>query len=289
MGNLKRDIFVVTILSVASTLCFSHEGGTSEHHMEGKASRFLGSVELRPSLESGTGNMFGENTVEVGYQANEKFALGYQQEIHHNLVMKESNPEHEGLGLHMEEGFFNAHLHELWESSDEKASLSMEPRIHTPTSGEDREKGFVTAALSYVKFRRNLGKESSLSLMDAPVLYVYSVPGANIGDEFEANPIFQNRFRASMDFSFLERKFSVSVPLLFYLTRHREYDVAAKHNNAWTTFVGLAPELNYKATENLIVGVAVVTPNLLNSADSDHSVNHGRTSTVSQLILRAEL
>lgn len=289
MRHFRRGVLVIAFAAISSFSLWAHEGGSSEHHVEGKSSPFSAAIELRPSWEAGSGNMFGENTVELGYQVSEKFALGYQQEIHHNISIKEGNPEHEGLGLHLEEGYFNAHLHEIWESEDEKSVVSLEPRLIMPTSNEDREKGFRTAALSYLKFRRRLGENTSVTMMDAPVLFVYSVPGATVGDEFEANPTFQNRFRASADFSFFENKVNVTLPVLFYLTRHANYAPGALHNDVWTKFVGVAPEISYAFTPNLSAGLAVVSPNLLNAQDTDHSVNHGRTSTVSQMILRAQL
>lgn len=286
---LKTSLFTMAFINLFVMPIIAHEGGSNEHSIVGESSGFTGSIELRPSLESGSGNMFGDNIFELGYRINERLAVGYQQEFHHNIALKEENPEHEGLGLHLEEGFLNAHLHGIWESQDERSTLSLEPRIHLPTSSEEREKGFQMAALSYLKFKRGLDETTSVSVMDAPVFFFYSIPGASVGEEFEANPTFQNRLRVALDLSFFERKVSVTWPVLFYLTRHADFDVEALHNDVWTKFIGLAPEINYALTDNLSAGLAIISPNLLDSQDVDHSVNHARTNTLTQMILRAQL
>jgi hypothetical protein len=125
--------------------------------------------------------------------------------------------------------------------------------------------------------------------MYAPTVFFYSQPGITLGEESESNPTFQHRAQIAFDESLFDGKLSLSVPVLFYLTKHRDYVGGAKHNNVWTSYVGLAPELGYEISPGFSTGIALITPNLLDSQMSDSSVNHGRTSAVSQLIMRASL
>lgn len=284
-----RSWVIGVLFFMVNALAQAHETSSSEHHSQGGESGITGAIEFRPSWDAASGDVFGENTVEIGYRFGDRFQLGYQQEIHHNISLNEPNPEHEGLGLHLETGLLRAHIHEIWETSDGRSSLSLEPRIHLPTSSEEREKGFVTAGLCYVKFRHELGSTASLTVMDAPTVFFYSVPGATVGEEFEANPTFQNRFQLAFDIALADQKLNMSFPILFYLTRHADFEPEAEHNNSWTSFLGIAPEINYAFTPNFSAGVALVTPNLLDSQMADHSVNHGRTSSVGQFVVRASL
>lgn len=240
-----------------------------------------GTIEVRPSWTSNSGEFHTENTLGAGYQFNRNFDLGYTQYIDTNLFNPGTTVS--GLGPIVRDGFLNANFKNLY-NNGQGFSVSYEPRVYLPTATAKRDAGMVTMLRNNFTVRQSFSPLFALTAQAIPMIHAYSQAGA----AGKANPVFEQRFYLVGEFQFTD-KLSAVVPLMLESTRHANYATGAKNNNAWSHKLYMYPELYYAIDSNYLLGVAYMTGDFTDPNLSGFALSKGFKYGVPQLILRASL
>jgi len=188
------------------------------------------------------------------------------------------------MGFKVNDGFLRARFNNLWKSSDEKLSFSYQPRVYLPVDSDSRDKGMVVALRNYLILNRNITDDLSVSLMELPIVHLFSQPGFN----GTPNPIFENRVLLIGNAS-LSKVISVSVPIMFHAKRNRDYQQGAALNNAWAYVLWVNPEVTFTTSANTAVALGYYSSNLVESDLSGFTIKEGLESGVVQLSFQASL
>jgi hypothetical protein len=241
-------------------------------------SKVTGILEVRPTATFfGKDNFTTENTVGLGYQFNPDFELGAVQYFDTNLFTSGKS----SLEPLVQDGFVRAKFNNLYKT--DKFTFGYEPRAYLPTAKAARDAGMVTTIRNYLKFAYKASNSVTLTAMELPIIPFYN----NAGVGGKANPAFENRVYLIADFD-LGAGFTLSLPLYFHQTKARTL-VGAANSGQWSFFVYTWPELTFAATENVTLGVAYRSENLMTSKFNGFTLGDGLEQGAFQAIMAVSL
>jgi len=245
--------------------------------------KLVGSVETRPSISTlGPDEFHTENEVTLGYQFNPNTNLVYYQYFNTNLYNPKAGES--SMGFSEKDGFLRGKINNILSDASGN-SFSYEGRLYTPVDPRSRDKGFVTALRTYLKFSHKFSNAFTLTAMEVPIVFAHSKNGFGAA----ANPLFENRVYLVGSISFTDNLY-LDLPIWFSQTRNRSYAPAGTQSNAWNYGVYVYPELTYLINPNLAIGLAYYNDGSLVNPDlSGLSIGSGLDLGTTQLILRASL
>jgi len=246
-------------------------------------SKFVGGIDLRPSVKTKFGTNHSEDTLEFGYQWAKNRIFTVVQYFETNL--KNSDPGAEPFTLY--DTFLRTRINKIAELAD-GLSFSYQSRIYLPASQGSKDRGMIATFRNYLTLSQKVNDVVTLTLSDLPILPVYTGGGVGSGETASANAYFENRVYLIGDFQ-ITSKLSLSVPIMFHQTRYSNFSEGAKNNNAWTYFLWTYPEITYELTGNTSVGLAYYSSNLVKSDLSELTLGDGLEDGVLQLVFAATL
>jgi hypothetical protein len=242
--------------------------------------KVTGILETRPTATFvGTDGYTTENTIGLGYQFNPNFELGAVQYFDTNLSNGRGRTGNQDVFV--QDGFLRAKFNNLYKT--ESFSFSYEPRAYLPTKRSAREAGMITTVRNYLKFAYKASDSVTLTAMELPIFHFYD----NAGTAGSANPGFENRVYLIADFN-LGGGFAFSLPVYFHQLKFRTLTGAA-NSGKWDFFVYTWPELTYAVTDNVTLGVAYRSENLMTSDMSSFTFDSGFNTGAVQAIMAVTL
>lgn len=248
--------------------------------------KIVGGIDFRPSMRLGDGSLHTENSLELGYQFARGRILSYMQYFETNL----SNPSAEisGMNTAVYDGTLRARLGKLLENKDLGLSFSYENRLYLPISQLSRDQGMLTTVRNYFTVAKKLNDSVTLSLSEIPILGIYDRPGIlHAGGGATANMMFENRVYVTIDIA-LSDALSLSLPLQLYQTKARRM-AGASNDGAWTFTAMIYPELSYALADNIYLGVAYYSSNLIAPDFTRTTIQDGIGAGTIQAVLGATL
>lgn len=242
------------------------------------ANKIVGFVDIRPGYIP-TGQFLTENTVRLGYQFKKDRRLVVEQYISTNLYQPTSAAS--GMNVTQYDGYVGAQLNNLWTDKANGLSFSYAPRFYLPQSQLSQDRGLITFHRSNFALTKQFNGSFSLTLMEIPLLFLYENAGYVKNGTASANPIFQNRVYLIADVN-ITSKLKFSFPLMFFQTKHSDFQVGARNNGAWAHSVWIWPELDYSVNDKVTVGVAYYNMNNLIDADFHPQIGDGLRNGVFQ-------
>lgn len=274
-------------LATALAVALVSAGAIAEEALVTKATepqgKIIGNIDLRPSLTVTGNKLYTEDTVELGYEFSPGRSVSVVQYFETNLLDPAEDGQN-GISPTIYDTFLRAKVGKILEDKENGLSFGYQNRTYLPVSENSRAQGMIATFRNYLTVSKTLGSSVKLTLSELPIFPVYSQAGAN----GKANPAFENRIYLIGDIDITE-KLSVSIPLLFWATAYRSFDVGAK-NNAKVNFMAMIyPEVTYMLTDNVSVGVAYWSGNLVAADLSGFTMREGLESGVVQAVLGASL
>ncbi len=229
-----------------------------------------------------TNDIYMENSFEAGYQFSPGRTLSYAHYFENTLI--NVDPEKTGFSVVNNEGFIRTRVNNLWENKGLGLSFNYQNRAYLPVSRTLGERGMVVTLRNYLTLVKKLGDSVKLSLSEMPIIPINS----KAGHAGAANPAFQNRIYLIGDISVTD-KLSVSLPVFFWFTKYRDFAPEAANNDATTFTLMIYPEVSYSLTDNVSVGIAYYSDNMVQSDLSGLNLGEGLKAGVTQLVLAASL
>lgn len=216
-------------------------------------SKLFGALELRPSWDTLRGTFNSENSAQLGLNLN-TWQVSYNQDID-TTASGAQTPDVAHSPI-IQDGHLKVVVPNLW--TDGTTSFTNEFRGYFPTNSQRRDAGMMTALRNYFIFTHRFSPTVSFSFIEAPILHVYSEAGTDSPTGSSANPVFENRNIVSFNMN-LGPTVTLSLPLHFYATKHRDYKPTAANNAEWTPAFFAWPELRWAVSSNLTLGTAYRT------------------------------
>jgi hypothetical protein len=234
--------------------------------------------------------------LEAGYQFNKDRELGYTQYFNTNVY--DPSGKNRGLSPYLQQGFLRYTMKNLWQNDAKDFSISYEPRIYLPTWSSDASKGMILFFRNDITFSKKFTSLFSLNVVEIPIFFAHSTRGIQTENVASANPIFENRVYIIPTFNFTPN-LTLSLPIMFHVTRHMNYKPWAKNNDGWASFLWVWPELDYQITPKTTIGAAFYNENsmvasnftgglTLTGTEAD-GTSQGLSSSIVQLVLRQSL
>jgi hypothetical protein len=236
--------------------------------------RWYGFLELRPSYGSRVGEWHTEDTVEAGYYFNKNDRLFYSQWLLSNLY--QPTAVNDGDGIRADDGALRLRLENIWTSGDTR--LSYRNRVYTPTRKTKRDVGFMTSIRNDLVLIQKMSDVVSMDFSIIPTLHFYDRAGANGA----AHPMFAQMFILNADFSLTE-KLKFSLPLIYEVSRYRNFQANATRNDSWGNNLWIWPELAYGIDATHTVGLSYYSANVLTD-NGTLQVANGLENGVYQLL-----
>ena len=146
------------------------------------------------------------------------------------------------------------------------------------------EAGNITRIYNALKVVYQVNDSVKLTFAELMIPQVFKTAGVGA----VANPAYQNRLYLIADFD-ITPKLSLSIPILAYQTKYRDYSADAKNSDSWRSMIYIWPELDYALNENLTLGVAYYSDNLLKSNLSKWTVGDGLEKGAVQFVITTNL
>lgn len=283
VAPLKESVTITAPAAEQESVAGAGPSSTEATVQAPSAAKMVGSFEIRPSISTlGPDEYHTENEITLGVQFNPNTNLVYYQYFNTNLY--NPNPTSSALNFAEKDGFFRGKINNILSDASGN-SFSYEGRIYTPVDPRSRDKGFITALRTYLKFSHKFNNAFTLTAMEVPIVFAHSKSGFN----GSANPVFENRVYLVGSISFTDNLY-LDLPIWFSQTRLRNYQAGAPRNNDWSYGVYVYPELTYLVNPNLALGIAYYNDGSLVNADlSGTSIGSGLDVGTTQLIIRASL
>ncbi len=244
-------------------------------------SKVVGVVDLRPSAHMATGQKTTENTFELGYQFAPSRTVSVVQYLETNVHNPDSAAD-KGLNLTVYDAFLRTRLGKLVNLGD-GADLGYQSRVYLPTTSASRDKGLIATFRNYISLNKKFNDLVSVSLHELPIFGAYSKAGVGAS----ANMIYENRVYLITALQITE-KLSFELPIMLHNTRYQTFE-GAKNSATWAANLWIYPELTYQLTDNVSVGAAMYTSNLVAPDLSGFTLSDGFKDSVVQLVLGATL
>jgi len=230
-------------------------------------SKVFGTLDLRGEYYSLNGQFDTANYAELGYQFNPDVKLSYYQGFDSNLKDSPVGDGRGGLNAVLDQGFIHTKVNNILKSGD--WAFHYESRVYIPTWAPEIAQGNITRFYNAFKLSRSITPGIKLTVTEVAMPQVFRTAG--VGSK--ANSWYQNRLYLIGDFT-LSSKLSLSVPILWYQTKNREF-AGASNSGTWEHLVYIWPELDYALTENLSLGLAYQSGNLMKADLSGMTLSDG--------------
>jgi hypothetical protein len=228
-----------------------------------------GSVELRPTLTSLTGELHTENTVELALQLTQNTKVSYVQYFNTNLYSPlERKSIFRKLGFAWRDAYARVKFGNLWQSADKKTSFGIQERFYIPTAeaGDSYPsriaQGMITNIRSYFSFVHKPNDFVELSLDLVPTVFISKKSGYFTGTKEVANPIYEHLINQETDLK-ITKKLILLLPLSFRATKYKDYLDNASLSDRWGYNLSALPELDWEFVPKQNIGIAFVTDNFL--------------------------
>lgn len=246
-------------------------------------SKVIGTLDLRAEYYSSQGAYDTSNFIEGGYQFTPDVKVTWLQGFDSNIYKSSLDGKAtEGLNGIMDQGYLRTRVTNILKSGS--LSFAYESRIFAPTMESERANGNITRLYNAFKLIDKVNDTLTLTLVEVMTPQVFKTAG--VGSV--VNPAFQNRVYFIADVN-ITSKLSLSLPLLAYQTKYRDYKAGAKNNDSWTSLIYVWPELDYALTDNVTLGFAYVSDNLMKSDLSEFTFSDGFKNATFQIAVTTTL
>jgi len=247
----------------------------SEKAPELKPSAKTGStLELRPTFHPRTGGFRTENLLELGYYPHPNLKLAYVQAFDTNIYeARHERTVFKKLGFILKDAYIRAKLGKIWEGAGGQTSFTMQQRLYLPTGMRSNRypsrlnQGLITYSRTYFTLHHIVFPFMEIDFAYAPVFFIYRKSGFTAARKDIANPFFEHLVNPSFDFK-VSQSVLFTIPVVFRMTRYRNYTDSAVLNNRWGYNLNVIPELDWELNSQHTLGAAFVTENLLKSDGS---------------------
>jgi hypothetical protein len=246
----------------------------------------ISSVDIRPSFTSKTGEFHTENSMELGFRTAWKTELALQHNFASN-IFDPSPDERGGLDLEAQDLFLRAGFSPFLKSGP--LSLSYAARAYLPLTQSMRDSGMVTILRNYLKLKAEISPSLSITAVELPIVHLHTRAGSvNEQGKASANPILENRVYLITDLQLTE-KLSFSFPVMFHAKQHRRFLPDAQNDGAISLFLWTYPEFTLSLRDNLSVGLAYYSDNLIGTGLTAETIRAGLEKGVVQISLAASI
>jgi hypothetical protein len=291
---MKSFFLMVAVSTFLSYTALGHGGHSTVEHRDHASeittpspfSKFGISADLRPSLGV-SGASFFDNEIGLSYFFSPKISAAYNQRF--QLTLKSTEAEHEeGPDFHEHhDGFLQFNIDDI--ASIGSAEVAYEARVFTPTSELKRNRGFITALANFAKVTIPISSWFSLCISEGPVLHSFSKSEYAGADEMVSNPLLENRFSMSFDFSLFSNKVRFSLPIFWHEFYHYSSQQNAKFAGQWSHAIWVSPEIVYKLSSTMNIGLSYHSENLLSDYSYTLGMLDGLSGGVFQLVYQVRL
>lgn len=240
--------------------------------------RFTGQLEMRPTLGTLKGNFSTENYYELHWwlEANKRLTFGETFFSQKDTLGKQV--------FTPGDGYLRFQVRDFVKNPDSGLSLSGDFRANLPLSKNARDAGLITALRSTLLITLPLNPTTRLELRETPIFYFYKEAG-HLGSQGPvSHPIFENRLSFGPVFS-LGSSVTLLAPVYFFLTKYRNYQSGAIHNEDLWPDISFSPEIDWQLTENVYIGASYRTEGLLIRDTTGFALSPTAGSGSTQLIL----
>jgi len=270
--------FILSLLTF-SVLCLNANAVTV-------VDSITGTIDLRPSWTTKGGTLGTEDLLAAGYKITPDTSVSYFQALTTNLLSREASSS--GVNAQLDVGYLKTKVNNLWVSDSKDLSLSYENRTYLPVNQAAQDSKMITTIRNYLKLRKKISESVSVSAFEIPIVHLHEQAGVTLDGTSSANAAFSNRVYLIADIT-LSAKLSLSVPILFHQTKHRDFASSATNNDSWRFLLWINPELTYSITDNYSVGLGYYSDNLVLSDLSQFDIGNGLEKGIVQLAFTASL
>lgn len=270
-GVTKAETTVTTTAPVTQTAVAAPVPATSKP---------MASVDLRPSWTTKSGEIHNENTLLGGYQFSPKLSVYGVYNFMSNIY----NPEKDlGFDQTSYDLSLRTKLPGLFTFRDTGIVFGYENRIYLPVTDGNRTAGMIATVRSYLSLSKSFGDFYKVTLVELPIFHIFKTAGVGAS----ANPWYENRVYLVNSFQ-LTKSLSLAVPFYLYSKLGREFS-AASNSEKWTHRIDIYPEITYAVNDNISVGLAYYSDNLITSDFGDTTISKGLEDGVVQFSVAASL
>lgn len=228
-------------------------------------SKVFGTLDLRAEYWGFPGAWDTSNFFQIGYQFNPDVKVSWYQGFDSNIYKANLTqiPGAAGLNPVWDQGFLRTRVSNIWKSG--KLEFDYESRIYVPTLSFDSQMGNVTRLYNAFKLIDKFNDTFTFSAIGVVSPQIYNVAGTAFGGP---NPWLENRLYLVTDIQ-ITSKLSLTFPILLYQDKYRDYAanpvniLLGGSSGDWGYYLYVWPELDYALTENLTLGLAYVSGNMV--------------------------
>jgi hypothetical protein len=228
-------------------------------------SKVFGTLDLRAEYWGLPGGWDTSNYFQVGYQFNPDVKVSWYQGFDSNIYRADLTqiPGANGLNPVLDQGFLRTRVGNIWKSGN--LEFAYESRIYVPTLSFDSNMGNITRLYNAFKLIDKVSDLLTLTGVFVVSPQIYKTAGTAYGGP---NPWLENRLYLVADMQFTP-KLSLSVPVLLYQDKYRDYIAGSTNilmggtSGDWGYFLYIWPELDYAVTDNLTLGLAYISGNMV--------------------------
>lgn len=249
----------------------------------------VGSIELRPSVQTNDGTFRSENQVQLGYAFSKTRSLKLVSDF--NTMTQTGSNRNGGFNAAvMQTLHTRLSADDLFTIPGSAIKFGFQNRIYAPVEEGSRGRGHITTIRNYGNLSAQVGA-ATMTLSVVPIFHIYNTAGTGVGTNATANPVFENRVYLMSDISL--GKVTISPAIWWGAKKHREYAFGATNNGGWTHHGEFDLDVTYAVAEKVNVGLGFYTGNLLGETAQGFSngfaIGDGFRTGVAQVILNASL
>jgi len=239
---------------------------------------FSGLIEMRPTLGTLKGNFSTENLYEIHWwlEANKRITFGETFFSQGDASGKQA--------VALGDGYLRYQVRDFVKNETSGVTLSGDFRANLPLGRNSQEAGLITALRSTLLVTLPLSPSTRFEIRETPIFFVFKDSG-HVGSQGPvAHPIFENRFSMGPVFN-IGSTVTLLTPVYFFLTKYRNYQQGAYHNEDLWPDLSFSPEIDWQITENIYVGASYRTEGLLVQDDTGFVLSPNAGSGSAQLVL----
>ncbi len=221
------------------------------------------------------------NQLRLGYRFTNNFSLGYNQGLLYDL----RRTGIEGSNLRWDDGLIRVRWEEAFRVG--RVPVTLDQNYFLPTSRISRLQKTIGGFRNRFTAHFNVSRTFGFEIEESPTLFWHQANGAVIGGEPWANEAFRNAIILTP--TFRRGRFAFYMAVYFQTSRYRDYPLDRWNGGAWRHRVFLWPELTYRLSDHVELGVAVQTDSLVANDFSSLTVERAFKNVTSSLELNLTL
>lgn len=201
------------------------------------------------------GDLDAWNLARLGYQFTENFNLSYNQ----ILLNDYKTQKNEGFNFRLDDAYLRLKWNEAFKIKAPDLKVGLEQRYYIPTSSSSSQKTMVTGLRNRLLTTVKVTNAFSLGLEESPIVFWYRDAASASGP----NELLRNYVVVTPTLTGMKGKLNFYFPIYYQTSLYRKSFGGINNRGADKHQVFLWPEITYALNDNLELGVAAVTGNLI--------------------------